>query len=87
MQVSRVLPMSLDYSVTYVSGLYRPPPNVRWSCRAVYGCSLRSHLLNPPAAQLRALGHIHGVNVTKVIRSNQIPKVGEACCTLNRPIS
>ena len=29
MQVSRVLPMSLDYSVTYVSGLYPLLANVR----------------------------------------------------------
>ena len=37
MQVSRVLPMSLDYSVTYVRGLYRQLPNVRWTCRGRYG--------------------------------------------------
>jgi hypothetical protein len=37
MQVSRVLPMSSDYSVTYVPGLYRPRPNVRRSSQAIYG--------------------------------------------------
>ena len=36
-QVSRVLPMSSDHTVTYVTGLYRVPPNARWTCQAIRG--------------------------------------------------
>jgi hypothetical protein len=83
MQVSRVLPMSLDYSVTHVPGLYRLSPNVRCSCQsgrhqvdrlsAAYQIPVQGAGGQALCGELQALGGEQSPSEGRVCPSNSWP--------------